>query len=338
MVDFDFIRKETPSISFFFSRLVVFLKSSSGHRPQVGLFVPRNCGAFKPVLIGLYPLLRRSLVAHHLEMTTIEYRDSDVKSSKLKTSLSSSGESSDKDFEIVVSKPSSSSKPFSSSKIPSSSIPFLALSKSCLLKMSHLKSIHKKFQFPKGVSIRLPRPNEKACTFAHDKVSFYEATYSCGLHFSIHPFIMQLLFALNVAPSQLVPNAWRMIIGYMSIWVSIHDGDMMGILNFYLGIGSLESSVASLIPFVTGSHDISSFLDLDGKPCLTTCGVRSHGCYEIGKSLSWCVSFFLFIKQIVLSYTAFLISFLSLLLQLLIVLCWRNTTKNELRQPLSLPS
>ena len=33
MVDFDFIRKETPSISFFFARLVVFLESFGGHRP-----------------------------------------------------------------------------------------------------------------------------------------------------------------------------------------------------------------------------------------------------------------------------------------------------------------
>ena len=57
----------------------------------------------------------------------------------------------------------------------------------------------------------------------------------------------------------------------------------MGILSFCLGIESLESSVASLLPFVTESHDISSFLD--GKPCLTTCGVRSHGCYGNEKSL-----------------------------------------------------
>ena len=127
MVDFDFIRKETPPVLFFFARLGVFLESSGGCCPQVGLFVPQNCGAFKPVLIGLYFLLHRSLITHHLEMTTIEYRDSDVRSSELETSLSLSGEFVDKDFEIVMSKPSLSSKPSSSSKIPSSSIPFHAL-------------------------------------------------------------------------------------------------------------------------------------------------------------------------------------------------------------------
>ena len=38
MVDFAFIRQEAPSISFFFTRLGVFLEFSGGHCPQVGFF------------------------------------------------------------------------------------------------------------------------------------------------------------------------------------------------------------------------------------------------------------------------------------------------------------
>ena len=132
-------------------------------------------------------------------------------------------------------------------------------------------------------------------------MSFYEAPFSCGLRFLVHPFIMQLLSDLNATPSQLVSNAWRTIIGCMPIWVFVHDGDMITLNEFlylyrlkpsthygyfeHLGIRSLESFVASLLPFVIGSHDISSFLDLDGKPYLTTCGVRSRGCYRNGESL-----------------------------------------------------
>ena len=104
-----------------------------------------------------------------------------------------------------------------------------------------MKSIRKRFQFPKGVSIRLSHPNKKAGTFAHGEVSFYEATFSCGLHFPVHPFIMQLLSVWNVAPSQLVPNAWRTIIGRMSIWVSVHDGDMIT-LNEFLYLYCLKPS------------------------------------------------------------------------------------------------
>ena len=108
MVDFAFIRQEVPSIFFFFTRLKVFLELSSGHCPQVGLFLPRDYAVFRPVLTTLYPLIRRSLIAHHLEMTTIEYRDTEVRSRELEIGLSSSNESVEKDFEIVVSKSSSS--------------------------------------------------------------------------------------------------------------------------------------------------------------------------------------------------------------------------------------
>ena len=167
MVDFAFIRQEAPSISFFFARLGAFLEFSSGHHPQLGLFLPQDYGAFRPVLNTLYPLIHHSLIANYLGMTAVEYRDTDVRSSELDTGLSSTSESMDKDFEIVVLKPSSSS----------SSIPFHALSESCSSKQRHLKSIRKRFQFPKRVVRRLPCPNGKACSFAHSEVSFYEATF-----------------------------------------------------------------------------------------------------------------------------------------------------------------
>ena len=68
--------------------------------------------AFKPILLTLYPLIRRSLIKHHLEMTTIEYREGDVRSSELETGLSSNAESLGKEVDTAMSKlPSSSSSP-----------------------------------------------------------------------------------------------------------------------------------------------------------------------------------------------------------------------------------
>ena len=155
-----------------------------------------------------------------------------------------------------------SSKPSSSSKTTSSSIPFHAFFESCLLELRHLKSIRKRFQFPEGVVIRLPCPNEKACTFAHSEVSFYKVTFSCGLRFPVLPFIMQLLFTLNVAPDQLVPNTCKMIIGCMSIWVSVHDGDMIT-LNEFLYLYHLKPSTHcgyfELLPWNRESRIVHSF-------------------------------------------------------------------------------
>ena len=125
-----------------------------------------------------------------------------------------------------------------------------------------MKSIRKRFQFPRGVVTRLPHPNEKACSFAYGEVCVYEATFSCGLCFPIHPFIMQFLSVLNVALGQLIPNAWRTIIGCMSVWVSAHDVDMIT-LNEFLHLYHLKPSTHygyfELFPWSRESRIVHSF-------------------------------------------------------------------------------
>ena len=88
----------------------------------------------KPVLLTLYPLIHQSLIKHYLEMTTIEYRDDDVRSSELETGLSSNTESIGKEADTVVSKPPPSS----------SSTPLHDLSKFCSLKRKHLKGFRER--------------------------------------------------------------------------------------------------------------------------------------------------------------------------------------------------
>ena len=109
----------------------------------------------KPILLSLYPLIRHSLIKLHLEMTTIEYREDDVRSSELETGLSSNVESLCKVVDTTTLKlPSSFSSP-----------PLHAFSEICSLKEKHLNRFRKRFQFLKGTSIYLPRSSEKACSF-----------------------------------------------------------------------------------------------------------------------------------------------------------------------------
>ena len=173
--------------------------------------------ALKPVLLFLYPLIWQSLIKYHSEMDSIKYKENDVRSSELEMGLSSSAETLSKIVDTTISRLPSSS----------SSRPLHALSESCSLKESHLKGLRKRFQFPKGASIRLPCLGEKVCNFAHGEVCLYKADFLCGLRFPVHPFIMQLLNEFQIAPSQLVPNAWRTIISCMSIWVSAYDREMI---------------------------------------------------------------------------------------------------------------
>ena len=108
----------------------------------------------------------------------------------------------------------SSSQP----SVPAVAHSFHALKEKCSFKIEVFSKFKDRFQFPKGTKARLPMKDEKACAFAHEEVFFfYEAAFSCGLRFPIHPFIMKLLHYLNLAPRQLMPNSWRIVISCMVI-------------------------------------------------------------------------------------------------------------------------
>ena len=114
------------------------------------------------------------------------------------------------------------SAPFSSQPpAPAVARPFHALKEKCSLKIEVFSKFKDRFQFPKGTRARLPRKGEKACAFAHREVCFYVAAFSCGIRFPVHPFIMELLHYLNLAPGQLMPNSWRIVISCMVIWTTI---------------------------------------------------------------------------------------------------------------------
>ena len=108
---------------------------------------------------------------------------------------------------------------------------FHAIKKKCSLKIEIFSKFKDRFQFPE-TRARFPRKGEKACAFTHGEVCFYEAVFSCGLRFPVHPFIMELLHYLNLALGQLMPNSWRIVISCMMIWTTIVDGDMLPINEF----------------------------------------------------------------------------------------------------------
>ncbi|GFS41640.1 hypothetical protein Acr_00g0075480 [Actinidia rufa] len=50
------------------------------------------------------------------------------------------------------------------------------------------------------------------------EVAFYEAIFSAGLRFAVHPTIKRILNFYGICPAQLSPNAWRNIISMLVIW------------------------------------------------------------------------------------------------------------------------
>ena len=152
---------------------------------------------------------------------------SEVGSGDLERGVSSNVGEERTGLDMATSVPSSS-QPF----VPAVARSFHALKEKCSLKIEVFSKFKDRFQFLEGTKARLPRKDEKACAFAHGEVCFYEAVFSCGLRFPIHPFIMKLLHYLNLASRQLMHNLWRIVISCMVIWTTIADGDMLTVNEF----------------------------------------------------------------------------------------------------------
>ena len=130
------------------------------------------------------------------------------------------------------------------------------------MKIKVFSKFKDRFQFPEGTRARLPRKDEKACAFAHGEVFFYEAAFSCGLRFLVHPFIMELFHYLNLALGQLMPNSCRIVISCMVIWTTIVDGDMLLINEFVHLYRLKESKEFGYYEFVPWDRKLRLIVDL----------------------------------------------------------------------------
>ena len=129
---------------------------------------------------------------------------------------------------------------------------FYALKEVCRLDANTLGRFKDRFQFPKRVRIRLPSEEDRACHFFLEEVCFYESTFICGLRFPVHPFLMELLDRFGIAPRQLKPNSWRIVVSCMGIWLAANDGDMLKVdelIYLYRLKASKEHGYYELVPW-----------------------------------------------------------------------------------------
>ena len=174
------VRVICPSMSFFFARLGVALGVYGDFLPLVGDFIFSGCGL--SVVIGeLSPILGQSLAWFEGETR----RMAEVRSSELETGLSSSGSPEGGDTAVSA---------------PMVVRAFHALEEVCGLDEETVSRFKDRFQFPNRVRVRRPTSEDRACHFFPGEVCFYEAAFTCGLRLPVHPFIMELLGFLGIAP------------------------------------------------------------------------------------------------------------------------------------------
>ena len=200
------VRIVRPSISFLFARL----GGSLGVFPHLENFIFKG-NSLAVTLADLLPLLRQSLEWFENLVREQEIMF-EVRSSKLETGLSSSDNLVEEDTAV---------------SIPREVRAFYALKEVCGLHTDTLGRFRDRFQFPEWVRVRMPSEEDRACHFFLGEVCFYKSAFVCGLRFPVHPFLMELLDHFGIAPRQLMPNSWRVLVSCMGIWLATTDGGML---------------------------------------------------------------------------------------------------------------
>ncbi|GFZ08897.1 hypothetical protein Acr_20g0007050 [Actinidia rufa] len=97
--------------------------------------------------------------------------------------------------------------------VPSSPAPELNI-----MTQDDLDRLRETCSFEIGVQTRIPRKGKTVLSASSGEVAFYEAVFSAGLRFPMHPTIRRILDFYGICPTQLSPNAWRNIISVLVIW------------------------------------------------------------------------------------------------------------------------
>ena len=74
------------------------------------------------------------------------------------------------------------------------------------------------FSIPESVGMRMPIAGEMANNPHGSAVAFHPVFLEIGARLPLHPYVRRVLREFMIAPSQLNPNGWRIVIGMYALW------------------------------------------------------------------------------------------------------------------------
>ena len=81
---------------------------------------------------------------------------------------------------------------------------------------TELEALRKKYQIPEEVEISLPTSTERPSHARPGEFSLYEEALKGGLRLPLPQVVVDVLNRLEVAPGQLMPNAWKILLACAS--------------------------------------------------------------------------------------------------------------------------
>ncbi|KAI8547190.1 hypothetical protein RHMOL_Rhmol07G0175900 [Rhododendron molle] len=121
-------------------------------------------------------------------------------------------------------KPSSPSAP--SSRGPHRIPAFSASAIPSTITNEELAILRVRYSIPSSVSLQKPSGTEWACSFSENETCLYVGALEGGLRLPFPTVVRDVLSFLGLAPGQIVPNSWRLLIGCAALWGAMSDGQI----------------------------------------------------------------------------------------------------------------
>ncbi|CAL5387213.1 unnamed protein product [Camellia sinensis] len=98
---------------------------------------------------------------------------------------------------------------------------------------AELEAIREKYQVPAEIELLLLTSTERPSDARPGEFAFYEETLKGGLRLPLPQVVVDVLNHLEVAPGQLMPNAWKIVLACASAWPKANEGAAMTVDEFF---------------------------------------------------------------------------------------------------------
>ncbi|KAF5934388.1 hypothetical protein HYC85_030559 [Camellia sinensis] len=93
--------------------------------------------------------------------------------------------------------------------------------------------MREKYQILAEIELKLSTSNERPSDARPGEFSLYEEALKRGLRLLLPQIVVDVLNRLEVAPGQLMPNAWKILLACASTWPQANEGVTMTVDEFF---------------------------------------------------------------------------------------------------------
>ncbi|XP_028059423.1 uncharacterized protein LOC114263132 [Camellia sinensis] len=96
-----------------------------------------------------------------------------------------------------------------------------------------LEKVRRKYQIPAEIELKLPTSKERASNARPMEFTLYEEALRGGLRLSLLQIVVDVLKQLEVAPGQLMPNTWKILLACVISWSQAAGGAAMTVEEIF---------------------------------------------------------------------------------------------------------